>query len=62
MELFRHEAGSALFRQAKIDPSRKIFDTVAADAKFNEIESHTGDLAKTNASFKPGAPHSAKNC
>ena len=55
MKLFRHQTGSALFRKTEIDPSREIFDTVAADAKFDEIESHRGGLAKTNARFKPEA-------
>ncbi|AIB17908.1 Hypothetical protein BSSP2_I1193 [Brucella suis bv. 2] len=37
MHLFGHEARRALFRKAKINPCREIFDTVAADAKFDEI-------------------------
>ncbi len=62
VKLFRHQTGRTLFSETEIDPSREIFDTVAADTKFDEIESHRGDLAKTNARFKPEASHSAQNC
>jgi len=55
VKLFRHQSGRPLFRETEIDPGREIFYTVAADAKFDEIESHARGLAKTNASFKSEA-------
>jgi len=55
MELFRHQSGSTLFREAEINPGREVFYTVATDAKFDEIESHAAGLAKTNTSFKHDA-------
>lgn len=53
MKLFRYESGCALFSQPEINPGREIFDAIASNAKFDEIESHGTDLAKLVTGFKP---------
>lgn len=59
MELFGRQTSRTLFRQTEINPGCKVFNTVATDTQFYDMEWHKRDLTNMRACFK--AENSAGN-